>query len=144
MEKIRVNVRQLLIPGIHGGRQLVPIWHSVKFAQKFHMPAVQMRVQAGFVLRSVRAEWTVELGFHPAFVLQMPRQTGVVIVHLAAILARIGDFLAVEVSHRSWLCKIVNTEEFDIRKTIGTRDYRNYEDFVVKAWRHFFIFFFRV
>ena len=60
-----------------------------------------MRVQAGFVLRSVRAEWTVELGFHPAFVLQMPRQTGVVIVHLAAILARIGDFLAVEVSHRS-------------------------------------------
>lgn len=63
------------------------------------MPAVQVGVQAGLVLRSVRTEGTVELGFHATFVLQMPRQAGVVIVYLATVLARIGDFLAVQVAH---------------------------------------------
>lgn len=64
------------------------------------MPAVQMGIQAGLVLGPVRAERTVELWFHAALVLQMPRQAGVVIVYFAAVLARIGDFLAVEVAQR--------------------------------------------
>ena len=92
-----------LIASVHRGRQLIPIWHRVEFAQQFHMPAIQVGVQAGFVLRSVRAEGTVELWFHATFVLQMSRQAGVVIVHLATVLARIGDFLAVKVAQRTRL-----------------------------------------
>lgn len=92
-----------LIAGIHGWGQLVSVWHRVEFAQELHMPAVEVSVQAGLVLRSVRAEGTVELWFHAALVLQMPGQAGVVIVHFATVLARVGDSLAVQVARRTLL-----------------------------------------
>ena len=79
------------------------------------MSAIQVGVQAGFVLRSVRAEGTVEFWFHATFMLQMSCQAGVVIVYLATVLARIGDFLAVKVAQRTRLWKIRKTEEINIR-----------------------------
>lgn len=92
--------RNQLIPGIHRGRKFVSVRCRVQVVQQLHVSAVQVRIQTGLVLRSVSAEGTVKLWFHAALVLQMPRQTGVVIVHLAAVLARIGDSLTVQVAHR--------------------------------------------
>lgn len=83
--------RSKLIPGAHGGRQLVPTGHRIEVTEKLHVSPVEMSVQAGLVLGSVRTQRAVELGFDTALVLQVPRQAGVVVVHLAAVLARIGD-----------------------------------------------------
>lgn len=58
------------------------------------MPAIQVSIQARFVLRPVRAQRTMELGLHAALVLQMPRQTGIVAIDLAAIPARVCHPLA--------------------------------------------------
>ena len=54
------------------------------------MSAVEVSVETGLVLRLIRAQRTVELWLDAAFVLQVPGQTRVVIVHLTAVLARIS------------------------------------------------------
>lgn len=70
------------------------------------MSAVQVSVQTRFMLRPVRAQRTVELGLHAALVLQMPRQTGVVTIDLAAIPARVCHPLAIQITHRTRIWKI--------------------------------------
>lgn len=129
-----------LVASVHGRRELVPVRHRVELAEELHVSAVQMGVQAGLVLRPVRAQGTVELGLHAALVLQMPRQARVVIVDLAAVLAGIGDPSTVEEPHRPRLWKTRKAEEVDIRddqwtsgtlsrrtRFVGIEDSRRYE-----------------
>lgn len=101
-----------LIAGVQGG-DLAAVGHTthrlgVVLVQQFHVPAVQVGVQARFVLGPVRTQGTVELGFHAALVLQVPGQAGVVAVDLPAILAGVGHPLTIQIAHRA---RIWKTEE---------------------------------
>lgn len=58
------------------------------------------------MLRPVWTQGTLNLGLHTALVFQMPSQTGVIVVDLAAILARIGHLPAIQRGHRACICKI--------------------------------------
>lgn len=69
------------------------------------MPAIQVRVQARFMLRPVRTQGTVELGLYTALVLQMPGQAGIVAIDLAAILARVCHSLAIQIANRARIWK---------------------------------------